>query len=135
MGLRKTKLRKESKTPVAKLKKICMVLVKNIVSIRDGDICQKCGERVYGSNRHRSHVIPVSAGNKLAFDPLNLKVLCGFHHFRWWHKNPLEAQAWFKEKFPERFEYLMANRGIQQMKYQDWLDLEQKLRKELLELE
>ena len=135
MALKRTKIRKVSKTPVAKLKKICMALVKNIVSIRDKDICQKCGERVYGSNRHRSHVIPVSAGNKLAFDPLNMKVLCYHCHMNWWHKNPTEAADWWKEKFPERDLYLKANRGIQQMKYSDWLDLEQKLRQELLLLE
>lgn len=108
-----------------------MALVKQIVSIRDNDECQKCGERVYGSNRQRSHVIPVSAGNKLAFDPINLKVLCMYHHMHWWHKNPLEAREWFAEKFPERYKYLMANRGIQQMKYFDWVELKEKLTAEL----
>lgn len=133
--MKRSKIAKVSKTPVAKLKKICMGLVKNIVSIRDGDVCQKCQERVYGSNRHRSHVIPVSAGNKLAFDELNMKILCYHCHMNWWHKNPLEAQVWFKEKFPQRFEYLMENRGIQIMKYTDWIDLEKKLRERLVELE
>ena len=108
-----------------------MALVKEIVSIRDKDICQKCGERVYGSNRHRSHVIPVSAGNKLAFDPMNMKVLCYHHHMNWWHKNPTEAGEWFKEKFPERYAYLLANKGIQQMKYFNWVELKQKLEEDL----
>ena len=112
----------------AKLKKECDKLCKEIVSIRDNDICQKCGERVYGSNRHRSHVIPVSAGNKLAFDPMNIKILCFYHHMQWWHKNPLEAWGWFKEKFPERALYLQANRGIKQMKELDWLELRDALK-------
>lgn len=121
------KIKKAKKPSISKLKKECDALVKEIVSIRDKDICQKCGKKVYGSNRQRSHVIPVSAGNKLAFDPMNIKVLCYYCHIQWWHKNPLEAQAWFKRKFPERFEYLMSNRGIMQMRYQDWVELRQSL--------
>ena len=124
----------KKKSPIGKLKKDCDALVKRIVSIRDNDICQKCQKRVYGSNRQRSHVIPVSAGNKLAFDPINLKILCMHCHLCWWHKNPLEAQNWFKEKFPERHEYLMSNRGIQQMRLQDWIDLKTKLENSLEEL-
>lgn len=129
-----SKMRRRKKTPEAKLKRECDALVKRIVSIRDRDICQKCGKEVYGSNRQRSHVIPVSAGNKLAFDPMNIKVLCLRDHLQWWHLNPLEAMQWFKQKFPERFEYLMANRGIQQMKLQDWIDLKESLEKQLEEL-
>jgi 5-methylcytosine-specific restriction endonuclease McrA len=122
---------KKTKLPVSKIKKQCDKLVKEIVSIRDKDICQKCGERVYGSNRQRSHVIPVSAGNKLSFDPINLKVLCMHCHLYWWHKNPLEAREWFKEKFPTRYEYLMFHKGIKQMKMYDWVELKQKLEAEL----
>lgn len=129
--MKRSRLRKVSKQPVKKIKRECMELVKEIVSIRDKDVCQKCGEGVYGSNRHRSHVIPVSAGNKLAFDPLNMKILCYHDHMNWWHKNPTEAGEWFKEKFPERYEYLMANRGIQQMKFMDWVELKEKLTGEL----
>lgn len=133
--MKKSKLNKVSKKPVSKLKKECMNLVKEIVSIRDKDICQKCGERVFGVNRHRSHVIPVSAGNKLAFDPMNIKILCFHDHFGWWHKNPTEASEWFKEKFPERWEYLKANKGIKQMKFIDWEELKENLIKELKALQ
>ncbi len=126
---RKAPLRKKKpKSLSAKLKKECEKLCKEIVSIRDKDICQKCGERVYGSNRHRSHVIPVSAGNKLAFDPMNMKVLCYHHHINWWHKNPREAADWFREKFPERDSYLEANKGIKQMKELDWVELRDTLK-------
>jgi len=131
MPMKRSPLRKKSKSTSSKLKKDCDALVKKIISIRDKDECQKCGETVYGSNRHRSHVIPVSAGNKLAFDPLNLKILCYHHHMNWWHKNPTEAADWFQEKFPKRYEYLMANRGIKQMKTYDWIELKEKLTQEL----
>jgi 5-methylcytosine-specific restriction endonuclease McrA len=88
------------------------ILVKTAVKIRDNYTCQKCGQKVEGSNCQASHVIPVSAGNKLRWDPLNLKVLCYHDHLNWWHKNPLEAAEWFKQKFPDRWEYLQANKGI-----------------------
>jgi 5-methylcytosine-specific restriction endonuclease McrA len=127
----KKKIRKQSNQPVSKIKRECMELAKRIVSARDGDICQKCGERVYGSNRQRSHVIPVSAGNKLAFDTINMKVLCMHCHLYWWHKNPLEASEWFEAKFPERHKYLQGNKGLCQMKYQDFVDLREKLRQEM----
>ena len=128
--MKRTRLHKLSVEPVAKIKCECMGLVKRIVSIRDNDTCQKCDERVYGSNRHRSHVIPVSAGNKLAFDPMNIKILC-FHHHQWWHLNPTESGNWFRTKFPERQKYLDDNKGILKMYYDDWLALREKLNRDL----
>lgn len=86
--------------------------VKAIVKARDGDNCQKCGKYITGSNKHASHVIPVSAGNKLRWEPQNMKVLCFHCHIHWWHKNPMESAKWFEETFPERWEYLQENRGI-----------------------
>ena len=85
---------------------------KQIVKLRDGNVCQHCGKWVEGRDRQASHVIPVSAGSKLRWDPMNMKVLCNYCHLHWWHKNPMEAAQWFEEKFPDRWEYLQANRGI-----------------------
>lgn len=132
--MKKTKLRKVSKKPTKKLKKLCDTLVKQIVKIRDNFTCQKCGKKVSGSDCQGSHVIPVSAGNKLAFDEMNLKVLCYHCHFNWWHKDPTAADKWFKEKFPERDAYLQANRGILQMKYTDFEELHERLKKRLEEI-
>jgi hypothetical protein len=36
----------------------------------------------------------------------NMKTLCNGCHIWWWHKHPLEAAAWFKEKYPGRAERL-----------------------------
>ena len=94
-----------------KLIKQLDTLSKEVVRNRDGNTCQKCFKWVEGSNRHVSHVIPVSAGNKLRWDPQNMKILCSYHHLMWWHKNPVEAGEWFKETFPERWQYLQDNRG------------------------
>ena len=96
------KKRKSKKT----LKKKLESLVKEIIKIRDKKICQHCGINTDGTNCHASHVIPVSRDGRLAFDPINLKVLCFHCHINWWHKFPTESGEWYKNKFPERLEYL-----------------------------
>lgn len=94
-------------------------LSKDIVRKRDGNNCQHCYKWVEGSNRHCSHVIPVSAGNKLRWDPLNMKILCYHCHINWWHKNPLRAAEWFQETFPERWQYLQENEGTYKFSLQE----------------
>lgn len=94
------------KSPRKKLIKQLDDLSKEVVRKRDGNTCQKCGVWVEGSNRHCSHVIPVSAGSRLRWEPLNMKILCYHHHINWWHKNPMRAREWFEEKFPERWAFL-----------------------------
>ena len=96
------------KPSVSKLKKRLETLVKDSVKKRDENTCQHCGKYVEGSDCHGSHVIPVSAGNQYRFDPINIKVLCYHCHLNWWHKNPIEATEWFKNKFPERYDYLFG---------------------------
>ena len=81
-------------------------LVKDFVKARDNKTCQRCKKVVEGSDCHGSHVIPVSRDGRLAFDDLNIKVLCMHCHLHWWHKHPVEAGDWFKSTFPERWEYL-----------------------------
>jgi len=97
---------KRRKSPLQLQKIKTETAVKNYVKARDGYICQKSGEYCTGANCHASHVIPVSAGNQFRYDPLNMKVLTYHNHLNWWHKNPVEAGDWFKEKFPERHKYL-----------------------------
>ena len=88
------------------IKKKLEKLVKECVKLRDKNICQRSGQRVDGSNCHASHVIPVSQSTRMAYDPVNLKVLSYHNHINWWHKHPTESGQWFKDKFPERMEYL-----------------------------
>ena len=83
-----------SKT-ISKLKKDLMKLVKASIKKRDNYTCQRCGKQVEGSNCQASHIIPVSAGNALAFDEENIIVLCYHDHLNFWHKNPLLASEWF----------------------------------------
>ena len=105
-------------------------LVIDIVRLRDNYTCQYCGKKVTDRNAHVSHVIPRSAGNKLRWDLKNLKLLCFHCHINWWHKNPVESGAWFKNKFPKRYKYLQDNRGIAIYKNYDLENIKQKLTKE-----
>lgn len=94
------------KTDKRKIKDKLDKVVKDIVKIRDNYTCQHCHKIVEGSDCHGSHVIPVSRDGRLAFEPLNIKVLCYHCHLNWWHKHPIEAGEWFTSTFPERWEYL-----------------------------
>ena len=90
----------------AKLRKELIDLAKLYAKIRDNYKCQHCGKIVEKSNAHGSHVVPVSAGGSLPFDPMNIKCLCYHCHINWWHKNPTESGDWFKQKFPDRWKYI-----------------------------
>jgi 5-methylcytosine-specific restriction endonuclease McrA len=81
-------------------------LVKDITRLRFNWTCQKCGKKVSKSDAHTGHIIPRSKGNALRWYLDNLILFCFHCHIFWWHKNPLEAAEWFKEKYPEIYEYL-----------------------------
>lgn len=99
------------KSDKQKLKEQLWELCKTYVRLRDENTCQRCLKEVHGSNAHTSHVIPKSHGNILKFDDQNLKLLCGFCHLRWWHKNPLDAAEWFKSEFPGRWKYIQKQKN------------------------
>ena len=103
-------VKKRKKSLKTKLKIKAITLAKLRAKERDGYICQKCDKEVSGRNCHGSHVIPVSQDGRLACDVLNIKAMCTHCHMFWWHKDPLAAQPWFKSKFPDRWEYLQAQR-------------------------
>lgn len=107
-----TKPRKK-KTEKKKLWEKLLQLAKKLVYRRDKDTCQHCLKVVSWSNRHASHVIPVSRDGRLKYDILNMKVLCYHCHLNRRHKHPIEAGERFTKKFPERREYL-------EKQYQQW---------------
>ena len=88
--------------------KVC----RQICLIRDENTCQKCGCWIEGKNAHMSHVKSKQLYGGIRHDLLNLKMLCMKDHLYWWHKEPLEAAAWFNEKFPARAEYLESVKNI-----------------------
>lgn len=70
---------------------------------RDGFKCVRCGK----SNPQWAHVISRSR-TFLRWLTENALSLCNGCHIFWWHKNPLEATAWFQAKYPDRYELLMS---------------------------
>ena len=96
-------------------------LCREYIRKRDKMICQMSGEKLTGSNAHCSHVIPKSAGNRLRWNPLNLKLLSYHSHINVWHKSPVEAGKWFTDKFPERWDYLQKQKvkGIKKFSMAD----------------
>lgn len=80
---------------------------KACVKLRDKYICQHTRQEVQGSNCHASHVLNVGTHKKMELDPTNMKVLSSYSHLHWWHKDVLHATQWFKNEFPERYDYLM----------------------------
>lgn len=104
----KSQVRRKKKTQKQKsnewYRKGCVKVAKKIVHIRDKDICQKCEKP--GNALHCSHVYPEGTYHGMSAEPLNMKLLCYYCHFFWWHKNPLEAKDWFVKKFPDRYKKL-----------------------------
>lgn len=128
----------KKKTDKQRIKGRLEKLVKEIVKIRDGYTCQYSGQHAEGANCHASHVIPVSADGRLAFDPLNLKVLTFHNHMHWWHKNPVESGEWFQKAFPERWTYLSSMHRLNKTKgpitMTEYEEMEQALKEELAEI-
>ena len=77
------------------------------VKKRDNYTCQYSGKECSGSDCHASHVLNVGTHKNMELDPTNMKVLSSYYHLHWWHKDVLHATEWFKEKFPDRYHYLM----------------------------
>jgi hypothetical protein len=87
-------------------RKKCVFLAIKLAKHRDKYTCQRCFKVVGGVNCQWSHVIPESGNKLLSCDPLNIKVLCYKCHKGWRHLHPTESGQWFKDTFPERWEYL-----------------------------
>lgn len=75
--------------------------LKELVKLRDGDGCAKCGKK---KALHLSHIVPVGRCKRMEHYHRNVKLLCTKHHLHWWHKHPLAASRWFKEQFGVEWE-------------------------------
>ncbi len=83
-----------------------------IIRLMYNDHCAKCGKYTEGKNSHPSHVVPKGNGASWRRFDLNKIFLCCMHdHINWWHKDPLEAGKWFRDKWPTRSEDLDKYRG------------------------
>ena len=89
-------------------------------------------EACYARDGHRSvlsgrtenlnpcHIYPKGRYTRMRWDIDNLITLTWNEHLNWWHKNPIEASAWFKEKYPERAKYLKLRVQVQDKSKQDF---------------
>ena len=126
---------KKKKTRRQRLEKELDYLTAKIIKIQNNYTCQKCGKYVTGRNCHASHIIPKTR-HALRWNLINLMVLCLHDHRDWWHTNILEAQKWFKEKFPEKYKYLMKHKEDSGRFTLDELEeLKVKLKQEIDELQ
>lgn len=107
--MKKTPLKKKAASHTSSwYRKKCVGVAKILAKERDGYICQRCGKsKEAGYRIEGSHVFPEGRYHGLSADPENIKALCSDCHIWWWHAHPTEAGVWFKEKYPERYAYLL----------------------------
>jgi hypothetical protein len=76
--LRRTKIRKKSKSPLAKAKDKLWKTLKNLIDIRDGPVCISCGAHpLVKQNKQGGHFIPSSScGGFLRYDLSNVHNQC-----------------------------------------------------------
>ncbi len=77
-SLKRSGIKKKSKTPIAIAKEKLWQTLKKVIAIRDGDICISCGAGgLSGHNKHGGHFIPSSScGGFLRYDIRNVHVQC-----------------------------------------------------------
>lgn len=96
--------------------------------IRSRGECEKCGKT---EALHCAHVV----GRKnlaLRWDLMNALALCHKHHIFWQHREPLEFTEWFKEKYPNRYEYISMNKNrIVKRTLEDYKELVKMLQEKL----
>lgn len=96
------------KTNKQKLQKQALDLWSEIIKIRSGNQCEKCGSR---TTLQSHHLIERSKSTLLSTDLENGICLCTKCHM-WWHNQPLlEIWSWFDLKYGfERRDSLIAKR-------------------------
>ena len=82
-------------------RKKCVSWAKLEAKKRDNFVCVRCGKKVEGMNAHGGHIYNEGTYRSMSADVDNILTMCYYDHINWWHKNPIEASAWFKEKYPE----------------------------------
>ncbi len=76
--MKRSGINKKSKTPIAKAKEKLWKTLKELIKIRDGDVCISCGANgLCGHNAHGGHFIPSSScGGFLRYDVRNVWIQC-----------------------------------------------------------
>ena len=84
-------------------------MAKMIAKHRDRWTCQYCGKTKNEAQMQGSHVHSAGKASYMKADPWNIKCLCAGCHMKW-HDFPAVMGPWFKDKFPERWDYLESKR-------------------------
>ena len=76
--MKRSGIKKKSKSPLAKAKQKLWATLKKVIDIRDGDTCISCGTSgLRGYNKHGGHFIPSSScGGFLRYDLRNVFNQC-----------------------------------------------------------
>lgn len=86
-------------------------LLHQILRLRDGAFCLRCGE----TNQEllqMSHIYPKGTHGRMEFNPDNVKLLCHMCHV-WWHANPKDAKIWLATKLSkDRLERLKRDSTV-----------------------
>ena len=77
-----------------KWKSVCLV-----VDLREHDRCQRCGQIVYGRNKHHHHIVPIKVNPQLEFEPSNIMLLCSKCHPIVEHEQETEPPKVFPSYF------------------------------------
>ena len=112
--------------------KILDDLAKEVVYARDGHRSVKSGET---GRLNPSHVYPKGRYTRMRWELDNLLTLTWDEHLQWWHKNPIEAGNWFKEKYPDRYIYLRRRSQIREGGSIDYRAIELYLKSQLKKYE
>jgi len=101
--MKRKKIKKVVRSIIS-LRNQCVDIAKTLAKIRDRYVCVRCGvSKLAGAKIDGSHVKPESHYHDLSAEVTNIKAMCFTCH-AWWHLNPTESGAWFREKYPERYE-------------------------------
>ena len=104
-------MKKRKSSPKTRIKNRLWRALILYIRKRDENTCQWCLKKSYGKNAHTSHVLGRAQDGRLKFDPINLKLLCYRCHLVW-HESPPISGMWFREHFPERWQYIHSQRKM-----------------------
>ena len=110
------KSKKPKQEKISTIKNRLKKLVSTVVRTRDNGVCQKgnlpCCLKTNKRGKvilHCSHIFPVGLFPWMQFVSDNVKLLCYWHHFRWWHVSIVDAAKWISSYLSkDRYNKLIA---------------------------
>ncbi len=110
---------------IRRLRKLFAVLIKS----RD-KVCVRCGRK--DGSLQTYHIFPKGRYPSMQFLPENATLFCYQCHFQWWHKSPIDAQAWIKEYLGSKYNWLVVRSQLSETINESWLkEVEVKLKEAL----